>query len=178
MAVTLKQIEGEPVNRPVVAVATSLDMSLLWARIESYIAHRWGQRSVYWVVEGPGEWIPPLSPATISTVEVWSSADVWEVANLSPSPLGGCWLPCTGPYRFTGTAGEDGVPVPAAVAEAFQRLADYMAGEPSRHAGSSSETVRIGEALSVEYRRDPAWLAMALQNSGAADLLRNYRRAA
>ena len=42
-----------------------------------------------WTVEGPGEFVPPLSPATISTVEVWSSADAWEVVTLTPSPLGG-----------------------------------------------------------------------------------------
>ena len=40
------------------------------------------------------------------TVEVWSRAGEYEAVELIPSPLGGYLLPCTGPYRFTGTVGE------------------------------------------------------------------------
>ena len=178
MALTLKQIEGAPANYPVLPVTTTLDKSVLWARIEPYIAYRWGQRSVFWVVEGPGEWIPPLTPATISAIEYWSSADAWVDATdmVTQSPLG-YYLPATGPYRFTGTAGEDGVTVPAIVVQAFQRLADYMSAKADRHPGSSSESLSVGESIRNEFRRDPAWAAKALQNSGAADLLRAYRRA-
>jgi hypothetical protein len=66
----------------------------------------------------------------------------------------------------------------ALVNEAFRRLAEYVAGKPGRYAGASFESVNIGEAISESVRRDPAWMAMALQNSGAGDLLRSFRRAA
>jgi hypothetical protein len=183
MAVTVQQLESEPSEYPELpedflsADAAAIDPAIVWERLEAWCAHRWAERDVSWVVEGPGEWVPPLTPVTIATVEVWSSADLWEAATLSPSPLGGYWLPASGPYRFTGTAG-DAEP-PAAVLEAFRRLAEYFAAaagdDPSR-AGSRSHEFSIGE-LRESVARSPSWVGMAMQNSGAADLLRQYRRA-
>ena len=40
--------------------AAALDADMIWQRIEAYIAHRWTERDVTWIVEGPGEWHPPL----------------------------------------------------------------------------------------------------------------------
>lgn len=178
MAVTVKQVEAAPESYPLVPgfAGTNEERAMIWQRIESYIAYRWTPRTVTWIVEGCGEWCPPLTPATITTVEVWSSADVWETIALSPSPLGGFWLSAPGPFRFTGSVGSG--TVPAVVNEAFKRLAEYMAANRGRHAGASSESVSIGEAIRTEFRRDPAWMALAMVNSGAADLLRNFRRAA
>ena len=178
MATLIKQTEAEPESYPSVSTtgwstaAAALDQDMIWQRIESHIAHRWTSRAVTWIVEGPGEWHPPLTPATISTVEVWSSADEWETATLDASPLGGYYLPCTGPYRFTATVGSGDVP--AAVNEAFRRLAEYMAAKPGKP-GASSESITAG-SISLSHRRSPSWMAQALQNCGAADLLRNFRR--
>lgn len=183
MAMTLEQTESEPVAFPAVPDgltedAAALDSAAIWQRIEAYVAHRWSERDVTWVAEGPGEWVPPLTPAIITNTQVWSSAGEFELVELAASPLGGFHLPATGPYKFAGTVG-GGSPspqVPAAVGEAFRRLAEYMAQRPGL-AGATFEQESIGDALSNSHRRSAAWLAMALQNSGAADLLRPFRRA-
>jgi hypothetical protein len=179
MAVTLKQTEATPADYPstdgltLSTAAAALDAAMIWQRIESYIAHRWSERDVTWVVEGPGEWTAPLTPATITSVDVWSGADDWQPIELSPSPLGGYFLPGSGPYRFTGTVG--GGNLPEGVREAFRRLAEYMANAPGQ-SGASSERVTAG-SLSFAYTYSPSWVAAAMQNSGAGDLLRRYRRA-
>jgi len=177
MATAIKQIESVAETYPAApsglsTAAAALPAALIWQRIESYIAWRWTPRDVTWVVEGHGTWHAPLTPATISTVEAWSSADEWESVTLAPSPLGGYFLPATGPYRFTASVGAG--TVPAVVNEAFRRLAEYMAaksGKPS----ARNEPVSAG-SITITHSRDEAWMAHAMQNSGAADLLRNYRR--
>ena len=181
MAVTLRQVEAIPATYPAVTgltgAAAALDPAMIWQRIESYIAYRWTTRAVVWTVEGPGEWEPPLTPATIATVEVWESP-AWVLAFPVASPLGGYDLACNGPYRITGTVGS-GTP-PAAVIAAFKRLAGYIAGGRStvNEPGAKSFAFSIGGDLRWDVTRDPAWMAQALINSGAADLLRPYRRAA
>jgi hypothetical protein len=49
--------------------------------------------------------------------------------------------------------------------------------DASDRAGVSSYTVGMGGAVEESYQRNPAWMARAIQNSGAGDLLRPYRRA-
>jgi hypothetical protein len=180
MATVIQQTESAPAAYPdspagVPASLTTPQLKSLWQRIESYTAYRYASpRDVVWVVEGPGEFHPSLAPATISTVEVWSRADVWETATLTASPLGGYWLPCTGPYRFTGTVGvTDAIP-PEAINEAYRRLANYAASAPGK-AGATQERIQAG-SIDVRVDRSASWMASALQNSGAADLLRPYRK--
>ncbi|MBP0614285.1 hypothetical protein [Jiella mangrovi] len=177
MAVTVRRSEGTPDSYPdapagLSAAAAALDATMIWQRMEAYVAHRFGVRDIEWIVEGSGEWSPPLTPATISTIEVWDDGE-WIDALVSPSPFGGYVLPGCGPYRFTGTVGTDAVP--AVVSEAFRRLAEYMAAKPGK-AGAASESVTAG-SITLTHRRSPSWLASAVQNSGAGDLLRPYRRA-
>lgn len=174
MAALLRQTESTPSKWPVIG-GLVLSRETLWARVEPYIAYRWSARNVVWVVEGPGEWVPPLTPATITTVEVWScGANVWEAATLTPSPSGGYWLPATGPYRFTGTVGIDDSIIPAIVVEAVHRLDAYLSAPPAKP-GATVESMTLGGDLAQRIERDP-YLGKALQNSGAADLLRNYRK--
>lgn len=166
MATTIKQQEAIPASYP-----NGLD-DQVWQRIEEWIAHRFSEREVIWTVEGPGEWCPPLTPATITQSEIWNGT-AWETITAPDSPLGGYWLAGDGPYRFTATVG--GGDVPASVSEAAQRLSAYMAQTPGK-AGAVSESVSAG-SVSISHRRSPSWLAHAMHNSGAADLLRSYRRA-
>jgi len=180
MAETIRQIEAVPDAYPdepagLSTAAAALPAAMIWQRIEAYIAWRWTSRAVSWVVDWPGEWHPPLAPATIATVEIWSSADAWETATLAPSPLGGYRLPAFGPYRFTGTVGDDDVDVPAAVLEAFRRLAEYMAAKPGA-AGATSERLEVTNISARQVDRSAAWMARAMVNSGAGDLLRPYRK--
>jgi hypothetical protein len=176
MAVTIKQTEGAPDDYPetpsgLSTAAAALDPNMIWQRIEAYTAHRYTSRSIEWVVEGCGEWHPPLAPATIATVEEWQ-ADVWEVATLLPSPLGGYVLP-GGTFRFVGTVGAGDVP--EIVNEAFRRLAEYMAAAKNGSPGTTRERVTAG-SITVDKSRSASWAAQAMANSGAGDLLRNYRR--
>ncbi|MFZ5693301.1 MAG: hypothetical protein ACOY5F_18875 [Pseudomonadota bacterium] len=180
MAVTIKQTESAPSSYPVIdglseAAAPFADVA--WQRIESYSAFRSTVRDVVWIVEGCGEWSPRLMPATIATVEVWSRAGVWEACELPASPLGGYWLAASGPYRFTGSAGSTPSPdvIPAAIKEAVRRLCEYMAARAGKQ-GATRESVTAG-SVNVSTSRSASWMAEALQNSGAADLLRPYRRA-
>jgi hypothetical protein len=181
MAVTLKQTETAPENYPAIPsspailsdAAAALNPAMVWQRIESYIAQRWSEREVVWLVEGPGEWIPPLAPADVTMIEVWSRAGEWEQCDLQAAPQG-YWLSATGPFRFTATVGAD-VDLPANAVEAFRRLAEYMTAKPGTP-GASHENITTG-SVSLSKARSSSWVAEAMQNSGAADLLRNYRRA-
>jgi hypothetical protein len=178
-ATTIKQTESAPAAYPdapsgLSTAAAALDADMLWQRIEAYTAWRWTSRAVVWTVEGCGDWHPPLTPATIATVEIWSG-DAWSRVTLSPSPLGGYCL-TGGMYRFTGTVGEADADVPPAALEAFRRLAEYMAADAGT-AGAASQTVNIPDVETREITRAPSWMARAIANSGAGDLLRPYRRA-
>ena len=176
MVVTLKQTEAVPASYPATpsglsAAAVALPAQMIWQRIEAYISARWTARAVVWTVEGPGEWVALLSPATISLVEEWTGT-AWQTATPDGSPLGGYELEDK-TYRLTASVG--GGTVPAAVNEAFRRLAEYMAADVGV-AGAASEKQDVGP-VSVEHSRNPAWMARAMINSGAADLLRPFRRA-
>lgn len=180
MAVTLKQTETPPEAYPAAPAGLSAGaaaiLDAVWRRIEAYVAFRTTERDVQWIVEGEGQWCPPLTPATIAAVEIWE-ADAWTAVTLRPSPLGGYALPGVGPYRFTGTAGDDEADVPADLAEAFRRLAEYLAAAVDlEHAGARTVTEAVPDVYSSTVERSPAWMAQALINSGAADLLRTYRR--
>lgn len=175
-ATTIKQTEGAPSAYPdapsgLSAAAAALDADMIWQRIEAYTAWRFTSRSIEWIVEGCGDWHPPLAPATISTVEIWQG-DAWQTATLSPSPVGGYCLQ-GGTYRFTGTVGS-GTP-PAAVLEAFRRLAEYMAASKRGSPGTTREKVVAG-SVQVDKSRSASWAAEAMANSGAGDLLRSFRR--
>jgi hypothetical protein len=127
---------------------------------------------VQFFVEGPGEWDSPLSPATFTQAEVWRE-NAWHELMLPAAPLGGYLLAECGPYRFTGMLGAGSVP--AGVAMAVKRLAEYQGAKMGKP-GASTESISAG-SISLSHRRSSAWLAQALINSGAADLLRPYRRA-
>lgn len=195
MAATIKQTEAIPENYPTKTVGEIYDdqSNAAWQRIESYIAHRWTPRAVTWIVEGAGEWEAPLTPATINSVEFWNGG-AWENCTAPDSPLGGYWLASNGPYRFTATVG--GGEVPEVVYEAFCRLARYMSAisrTPIKQTATRkielnpSETSRPTQTLEQFRIREPDingstefaanWTAKALTLSGAADLLRPYRRA-
>ena len=176
MAVTgLSRIEEGPASVPDLSLTDPAQAALegaVWGRLEQYLAHRWTPRTVTWIVEGPGDWTPDLAPVVeITAVEAWQPF-AWETTALDPSPLGGFILPGEGPYRVTATVG--GGDLPAAVQAAAERLVAYLASDPGKP-GAAREAVDLGE-LRHEIERNPAFMARALQNSGAADLLRPWRR--
>lgn len=176
MAVILKESESNPVSYPVIMDvserALMLDHVALWQRIEAYCRVRWTSRQVIWTIEGGGEWEAPLTPASVSLVEVWESGS-WVECTPAASPWGGYDLPGDGPFRITADVG--GGAVPAAVSEAFRRFAEYLADATDR-AGASSYSINMSGAIEERYERNPAWVARAMDLSGAADLLRAWKR--
>jgi hypothetical protein len=181
MATTIRATEGVPAAYPapppgLSTAAAALSPAMIWQRLEGWIAHRWAARPIVWIVEGCGGWLPPLTPATIATTERWNGT-AWEAVELPASWAGGYSLPGAGPYRFTGTVG-DVADVPPTILEAYRRLAEYMVADAVKIAsGARSSSITVPDVGAVTVERSPAWMAMALQNSGAADLLRTYRRA-
>lgn len=177
MAETIKQTEATPASYPSVTPRWVVeqapedeipDNDQLWQRIEAYVSHRWTEREVVWIVQGSGEWVPPLIPATITAVETWRD-NAWIATTPNASPLGGYDFAGDGPYRVTASVGS-GTP-PAAVQEAFRRLHEYSRGIVDSF---KNEPAMMGDS---ENGVMSAWAARALQLSGAADLLRPYRRA-
>lgn len=174
----IKQFEAVPVAYPLAQAslsteAAALDADMIWQRIEAYTAHRFTEREVVWTLIGNGgdQFNPRLTPVVSREEHVWRQ-DAWTSLMLLDGPLGIC-LPHDGTYRITAQVGAG--PVPTAVSEAFRRLAEYLADDPGT-AGASSTSVAIGP-IQEELERNPAWVAKAMQYSGAGDLLRPYRRA-
>ncbi len=174
----LKQIEETPDAYPdapsgLSTGAAALDAAMIWARIESYTAYRFTVREVIWIIEGStgAVWSAPLTPVVSQVAEFWID-DGWEPITLLNAPVGIC-LQGAGFYRITAQVGAGDVPAP--VNEAFRRLAEYLADDPGT-AGASSTSVSIGP-IEESLNRNPAWVAKAMQYSGAGDLLRNFRRA-
>ncbi len=157
--------------------AVDLFGDIAWQRIEAWIAWRFSPRNVTWIVEGCGEFVPPLTPVSMTTTEWWNGS-AWETATLDPSPLGGYVLPGEGPYRFSGTVGTaaDQAP-PEIVQDAVRRLAEYLAAKPDDDPGVTTMRDDIPGVRTIERQRAASWAARAIHNSGAGDLLRAYRRA-
>lgn len=184
MAVTVRQVEARDGEwHPLAPLgmgdgARALAPGMIWARIEAWVAWRWSARPVVWTVEGEGDWTPPLAPATVTNAEVWERGG-WSAVTLPVGPYGYC-LPGDGPYRIVATVG--GGPVPDDVAEAYRRLAAYSVGivgdgMVEGHPSHTSHSVNISDAIDESFERSATWAARALSHSGAADLLRPYRRA-
>ncbi|MGE0409152.1 MAG: hypothetical protein AB7P23_07805 [Amphiplicatus sp.] len=196
MARTLSIIEDVPASRPYnfqVLCDGGPPPEVSWQRIEAWIAYRWGEREATFIVEGPGDWAPPLKPFVTNTVELWNDDD-WSPAVLRPTPLGGYVLEGCGPFRFVGVLGVDEEP-PAAVKQAHFLLGEYLDAAarmpPRERMVKSIEVTRPtlmheppdgGEPplfgkekeISIDNHR-PEWIARALIYSGAADLLRPWR---
>ncbi|MCX7565470.1 hypothetical protein OS189_03810 [Sulfitobacter sp. F26169L] len=173
----LDEIEATPATYPASPIGMSdpaswIDAAIIWERIEAYTRTRYTPREVVWKIQGQAgsEWKPPLSPLVSRDAHFWG--DQWEGLALLDGPVGICF-PFDGVYRITAQVGY-GTP-PKAVTEAFRRLAEYMADDTDR-AGVSSYSVNMGGAIQESYQRNAAHAARALQNSGAADMLRPYRR--
>jgi len=182
-AATVMQTEDAPASWPGAPAglsdkAAAIEPAVLWQRLESWIAHRFAARDVTWIVEGPGAWSAPLAPATVTDAQQWGGT-AWVDYPLLAGPFG-YHLPA-GQFKIVATVG--GGDVPAAVAEAYRRLAEYSAeiGDPFNTMqdapGASSYSSDIGGELQESFTRPSTWAARALHYSGAADLLRPYRRA-
>lgn len=163
----IAQIEELPESYPAVEGVTGAALDTAWQRIEHYIAWRFTPRTVTWRVCTDGcEWHAPLAPVVSLTVQV----DDGDPYVPDTCPLGGWALP-SGPVIVTATVGAG--PVPAAVSEAVSRYAKLIATSKSMPVGATRFS---SGTFNASVRREELNPAMALVNSGAADLLRAYRR--
>lgn len=174
MATTLEISESTaPLTPAFLPPATVPELAVVaWERIEAWTRYRWTSRAVVFTVEGLGEWQPPLIPFTASTTEIWTDG-AWATVSLTASPLGGFDLPEVGPYRIAGTAGDGSTP-PSAAVEACRRLAAYLTEVDGIKGGLVAEE-EFPDVARFRYASASA-AARAMQNSGAADLLRPWRR--
>ena len=152
----------------------------LWRRIEQYIVWRWGERTVEWIIQGQGLFMPPLKPVTITVIERFNDygcpaypASAWIPQTPMRTPFGvNLQLPAF--YRIQGTAGQN-VPPPDDVLEAYTRLAEYVASvKDDGRVGATSVTDTV-PGVTLTVHRPVQSLSRALEYSGAADLLKAYR---
>lgn len=174
MATTLQVIEGRPSTRPPLDHELGPAAEVVWSRIEEWTAFRWGPRPVSFIVEGGGCWRAPLYPFTAETVEEWCG-EAWQAVGLPVAPLGGWVLGGAQAYRFAGTAGAGG-PLPAEVVEAARRLQAFWDASEGEDPAVTQRSRTEGD-LTENVSRSRDWLGRAIHSSGAADLLRKYRRA-
>jgi hypothetical protein len=174
MTDAITQFEGQPESWPEVSGVTGDLLAVCWQRVEHHIGRRYAARQVVWTLTTcGGEWVPPLSPVTlIEDAFRWQDGD-WQAVNLKRGPFG--WILPAGNVQIDAIVG--GGLVPAAVDEAVKRLADYLSAESLAPSGARSYSINIDQAVSESVSMMPNHMARALQNSGAADLLRPYRRA-
>jgi hypothetical protein len=180
MTIVHSFVEGQPVAWPplhdLTDAAFYVPAGAYWGRIEGWITHRWPERSAVFIVQGPGCWRPVPEPFTVATVEewrdnAWALLDTEQVAQLA-SPLG-FTLGGEGLFRFAGTLGDDDATVPAPVLEAARRLAEFFAAGQAE-GPAPFEAEKLGDFS--RHGRPSNWMARPLELSGAADLLRPWRR--
>lgn len=179
MTLIVRVDEAEPTNRPVITglstEAQALDQAALWRRIEQHTVYRYGVRNVLFTVSGPGEFISPIGPvALLNSASRWVDGG-WSATTLDATPLG---LECLD-YTYLidcdiGALYTDDLP--ADVILAFQRLAEYLGAEDVMPVGASMYESDIGGEIRERTTRNAQHVAKSLMNSGAADLLRGYRR--
>lgn len=169
MNLTLRQIEGVPASYPAVEGVTGDDLAVAWQRVEHYIKLRYSAREVVWIVQGDtgSVWYPPLGPVTAIEGEIMDGAVVF-----TPTPCGIGWRLPNCLVKLTATVGDS--TVPPVVKAAVKRLAAYYAAEVSAPGGARSYSLSVGD-MSESVTLSPERMAKALQESGAADLLRAYR---
>lgn len=175
MAATIDIQESSPATSPPIAgLVEGIEPGVVWERLDSWINARWGVRDCAFIVEGPGDWRAPLYPFTVATIEIWEAGE-WVSAVIPPSPLGGYRLESVGPFRFTGLLGAADAP-PAIVLEAARRLGAYLKAVASRSFENAILTQESSDEVDSYSYGAPVNAARALQYSGAADLLRRFRR--
>ena len=167
MIYAIRQVEGLPESYPAIEGYTPEALAQAWQRIEHYIAFRYSEREVVWHIDADaGEWLPPLAPI----VSISAQQAGGEAFEPEGGPMGGYCLPC-GQTTVTATVGA--APVPEAVTEAVRRYAKYMGFEDGMPIGVTRFS---SGAFNASIRREDIAPAKAMQNCGAADLLRAYRR--
>ena len=138
---------------------------VVWDRLEAFCNFRWSETVMEFVVNPPCEieWQPPYVPFVIDTV-------AGEAA--SPDDFGAVTLSEKSKVRAT----IGGVTPSETVNAAYLRLAEYMAAEDDAPGGVSRYSIDVGD-IAESWSCKPDHMGKAIHNSGAADLLRKFKKA-
>lgn len=165
---TSLNIESETVIGSITYPAAPADVTgsipeVIWERLESYVTTRWSTAEIQFVVCSPcrDRWRPPYYPWLVQSVD-GDPAEVNDFGEVELQP---------GRHKVVCQIG--GQPVTPGVQEAYRRLAAYYAN-PDNRTGYSRYSVNLGGEITESWSRRSG---DALANSGAADLLRKYRKA-
>ena len=104
-------------------------------------------------------------------MERWEG-DAWTLAAIQDAPVGIKFTP--GTYRVSGTAGTAETPRPDAI-EGYRRYAEVVAATGEKP-GFTRWSRNIGGEYVVSWTRERNAMAKAMLSSGAADILRRYRK--
>lgn len=159
--------------------------STIWKRLEHWCDYpRWGVRNaIVYLRAGicdPNGFVPPLGPVvSVNGVDrfVEGVGGGWSPIPIRRGPFDGILdLAHFDSYRLDLTVGHEAAD--DCVNEAFWRLHDFLAAdrESGRPAGVSRYSVNLGGELSESYSLPIERVARAITLSGAADLLRSYKR--
>jgi len=141
------------------------DDPVIWDRLEAFCNFRWSETVMEFVVNPPCEiqWQPPYEPFTVDLVD-------GEAA--TPDEFGAVTVSKRSVIRCTIGGAEPS----ATVLAAYARLDAYMAATDDAPGGVSRYSVSIGD-ISESWSRRADHMGRAIHNSGAADLLRKFRKA-
>ncbi|MDQ2067081.1 hypothetical protein Q9295_11895 [Xinfangfangia sp. CPCC 101601] len=166
---TSLHIESEAVIGAVTYPAAPPDVTgsipeVIWSILENYVATRWSTAEVEFVVHSPcrNGWRPPYYPWVVQSVD-GDPAEVNEFGEVTLEP---------GRHKVVCQIG--GQVVTAGVQEAYRRLSAYYS-DPDNQKGYSRYSVNLGGEISESWSRGRN--TSAVGNSGAAELLRKYRKA-
>jgi hypothetical protein len=145
--------------------AAAIEPAVIWDRLEAFTNFRWSTTVMDFVVNPDHQvmWHPPYLPFVVDLVN-------GEPAD--PDEFGAVELAGRSTVRATIGGGD----VSEAVKAAYRRLAEYFAVRDEMPAGAQRYAVSIGDISETISKRGDH-MARAMQNSGAADLLKKYRKA-
>lgn len=145
--------------------AAAIEPAVIWDRLEAFCNYRWSETVVEFTVNPPCamQWQPPYVPFVVDLVN-------GEAA--TPDDFGAVALSSRSKVRCT-IGGE----TPSeTMLTAYRRLAEYFAATDDTPGGVSRYSFSVGD-VSENWSRRADHMARAIHNSGAADLLRKYRKA-
>ena len=145
--------------------AAAIEPAVIWDRLEAFCNYRWSETVMEFVVapDHPVMWTQPYLPSVVDLVN-------GEPAE--PDEFGAVRI--NGRSKVRATIG--GAAPSETVLAAYRRLAEYFAVRDEMPAGAQRYAVSIGD-ISETISKRPDHMARAMHNSGAADLLRKFRKA-
>ncbi|SLN10775.1 hypothetical protein PSJ8397_00042 [Pseudooctadecabacter jejudonensis] len=157
--------------------AAALSKEIVWDRLEQFTNYKIGQRSIQFRVcsnRGQPWWIPAERPFEITGILIADTTlDDYVATPVRPRADGAVNLEGKAAL-VTATVGL--ATAPPLFLEAYKRLAEYFAASQIGPEGVTRYSLSVGPDITEGYSKQATHTAKAMVNSGAADLLRKYRK--